>query len=122
MAMDFFRSQGLYFRLNRDLYNEAAQMIVSGEYTREGRNIILPEEFDKLSLGIIRMYKRGDATDVLFCHAGFAGELNGYVYSSDGTKPMPGAFVRPLKGGLPNWYSGSNEGCTIFPVGTDEDR
>lgn len=112
-------NQHLYFAIHEDLYNEAAELIMRGEYERNERNIILPEKYDALSSGIIWSYQREGALDILFCHAGLAGELSGYVFSSDGKPPMPGTTSRVIRHSNGHWFDGANDGCLVLPDGLE---
>ena len=79
------RSQDFYFGIHQELYDEAAQAVLRGAFERDGVNITLPVRYEKLSVGIVRSYRRGNASDILFCYAGFAGELEGCEIDPEGS-------------------------------------
>lgn len=117
----WIRSQNLFYHLHEELYNEAAQLILNGDFQRVDRDIILPDKFDSLSVGdFIWSYRRGDAIDIIFAQAGFAGELVGYIYSSDSKTPMTGARVEYVEGTDGHWYRGNND-TVLFLTNLDQD-
>lgn len=110
----------LFFHLNKTRYDEAAAMAIKGELDHKGRDFLLPHKYRGLSATrSVWLYRRGEATDILFITAGLGGEVTGYIYSSDGSPPLPGTVSRPIAGAGKHWYRGSNDGCEILEEGNE---
>ena len=108
----------LFFHLNKTRYEEVAVMALKGELEQKWSDFQLPRKYRGLSAThSVWLYRRGEATDIMFITAGLGGEVTGYVYSSDGKPPLPGSACRPIAGAGKHWYHGSNEGCDIIPEG-----